>query len=160
LAEIVPQEGGVARIEDLEARAAIADLVHRYALNIRTGNPADCAKLFTEDVIFEIRDAPFGSSSPAQTRSRLTGRDETLSYLIRAAGSETRVCPLIHNLLVHVSGSEATSSCVMTSVVWPGGRQMIGEYDDRYRYESGWRFVSRVFTIMGEFGSGPTRDLS
>jgi hypothetical protein len=34
--------------ELLVARAAIEDLVHTYALNIRSGKPAECMKLFTD----------------------------------------------------------------------------------------------------------------
>jgi hypothetical protein len=61
------------------------------------------------------------------------------------------VCPLIHNLLIQINGREATSTCVMTSLVWSSGRQIVGEYQDSYRNETGWRFASRIFTIIGEF---------
>ena len=45
------------RVRRLEARDAIADLIHRYAFNIRRGQPQDCEALFTEDASFSIRDA-------------------------------------------------------------------------------------------------------
>lgn len=135
----------------LDARAAITDLVYTYALNIRAGNGAECVKLFTADGVFEVREAPLGGRGAGRTRSRLTGHDAIASYLARASGSDTRVCPLIHNLLIHVDGPEATSNCVMTSFVWPSGQQFIGEYQDSYRYETGWRFTSRLFTMLGEF---------
>ncbi len=136
----------------LTARAAITDLVHTYALNIRTGNGAKCAQLFTEDAVFEVREALAGSSEPARTRSRLTGRDAITNYIARVGAPETRVCPLIHNLLIQVHGHEATSTCLMTSILWATGKQLIGEYQDRYGYEAetGWRFSSRLFTILGE----------
>lgn len=137
--------------EFLAARAAIADLVHTYALNIRTGNGVECAQLFTEDAVFEVREALVSSSEPGRTRSRLTGRDAITNYVARTSAPETRVCPLIHNLLIQVNGHEASSSCVMTSLVWASGKQLIGEYQDSYRYENGWRFTSRIFTILGEF---------
>lgn len=137
----------------LLARAAIADLVHSYALNIRTGNGADCAKLFTEDAVFEVREAPPGNSAAGRTRSRLEGRDAIAVYVARTANPEARVCPLIHNLLIDVRGSEATSTCVMTSIVWSSGRQLVGEYRDSFCYEDEWRFTSRIFTILGELGS-------
>ena len=139
----------------LEARAAITDLVYTYALNIRAGNGGECAKLFTADAVFEVREAVPGGRGAARPRTRLTGQDAIASYLARASGSDTRVCPLIHNLLIRIDGPEATSSCVMTSFVWPSGQQFIGEYQDSYRYETGWRFTSRLFTILGEFSYAP-----
>jgi len=135
-------------MEFQDARLAIADLVHTYALNIRRGNGGDCVHLFTEDAVFEVREAPFGSNDAGRTRTSLKGRDAILSYLIRAASADTRVCPLIHNLLIQVDGREAASTCVMTSLVWPSGQQIVGEYQDRYRYETGWRFCSRQFTMF------------
>lgn len=134
----------------LDARQAIADLVHTYALKVRRGQGADCAELFTDDAVFEVRQATPGADDAGHTRTRLSGRDAVAAYIARASSAETRVCPMIHNLLIQVSGDEAASNCLMTSVVWPGGQQMIGEYEDRYRYENGWRFSSRVFTVFGE----------
>ena len=147
----------IARIERLEARAAIADLVYEYALNIRSGKGAECVKLFTEDAVFEVREAPLGRANAARTRAKLAGHEAISIYLARSASSEseTRVCPMIHNLLIRVDGSHAESSCAMTAQV-SNGQTLLGEYQDRYRYEEGWRFSSRVFTILGEFA--PARD--
>lgn len=136
----------------LLARAAIADLVHTYALNVRTGNGADCAALFTDDAVFEVREAPPSNPAAGRSRSRLEGRAAIAAYVARTASPENRVCPLIHNLLIDVRGNEATSTCVMISVVWSSGRQLIGEYHDSYNFEKEWRFSSRVFTILGEIG--------
>ena len=137
----------------MTARTAITDLVYTYALNIRTGNGADCAGLFTEDAVFEIRDAPVGSSEPGRTRSTLMGREAIANYVARTGAPGMRVCPLIHNLLIKVNAHEATSSCILTALVWAGGKQIVAEYDDSYRYEaaSGWRFTSRISTMLGEF---------
>ena len=143
--------------ELLDARAAIADLVHTYALYIRAGNGAECVKLFTADAVFEVREAPLGRRGAARSRSRLTGHDAISNYLARASESDTQVCPLIHNLLIRVDGREATSSCVMTSFVWPSGQQFIGEYEDSYKYETTWRFTSRVFTMLGQFSYAPAQ---
>jgi hypothetical protein len=145
------QRGSVLDKPLLAARAAIEDLVHTYALNIRTGSGAECAQLFTEDAVFEVREARVGSSEPGRTRSRLTGRHAITTYVARTGAPETRLCPLIHNLLIQVRGHEASSTCVMTSLVWASGKQLIGEYQDSYRYETAWRFSSRIFTILGEF---------
>lgn len=137
----------------LLARAAIADLVHTYALNVRNGNGADCAQLFSEDGVFEVRDAPVGDPAAGRTRSKIEGRDAIAAYVGRTKTPGARGCPLIHNLLIDVQGREATSTCVMTSVVWSSGRQLIGEYLDRYRFDDDWRFTSRIFTILGEIGT-------
>lgn len=142
--------------ELLAARAAIADLVHTYAKDVRTGNGSECAKLFTEDAVFEVREALPGSPGLSRTRSKATGHDAIASYVSRTAAPKARVCPLIHNLLIQVNGREATSSCVMTSIIWSTGKQIIGEYQDSYRYETGWRFTSRIFTILGELPYPPS----
>ena len=142
------------RAELLDARAAIADLVHTYALNIRTGRGAACADLFTEDAVFETRRA----DPEVQTLNRLEGRDAVVAYLTKASQSDARVCPMVHNLLIAVDGCEASSNCVMAVVALPGGTELIGEYVDTYRFEDGWRFASRTYTILHErFGpaAGP-----
>jgi len=135
------------QVEMLEARAAIADLVHTYALNIRRGNGADCAALFTEDAVFEIGDAMLDGRNPVQVRTSLKGRDVIRAYLVRAAGSGVRVYPMIHNLLIEVEGWRATSSCLMTGRV-SKGQGVFGEYRDSFQFDKGWRFSARVFTIL------------
>jgi len=136
-------------MSDLEARAAIADLVHGYARNIRGGKGADCASLFTSDGVFEIRDAPLGSSEAPTVRTRLEGQEAIRAYLTGGAASEVRVCPMIHNLMIQVDGGQASSDCVMEAIT-SNGLRMFGEYHDRYLYEDGWRFVSRIYTIFGQ----------
>jgi hypothetical protein len=139
--------------EFLVARAAIEDLVHTYALNIRSGKPAECMKLFTEDAVFEVREPQPGSSDGVRTRSKWTDLDAISTHLARTM--ETRICPFISNLLINVRRREATSTCLMTSLVWSRGLHIVGEYHDTYRYDTDWRFSSRVFTILGEFSHQP-----
>lgn len=128
---------------------AIADLVHGYARNIREGRGADCLTLFTRDAVFEVRDAPLGSAEAPRTRARLEGHDAILAYLTNSASAETRVCPMIHNLLIEVNGPEAKSNSVMRAIV-STGQGLFGEYHDGFRYEDRWLFSSRVFTILGD----------
>jgi len=137
-----------ARLELLEARAAIADVVHGYAFNIRSGNAGACEQLFTEDAVFEVRERTGGGVT--QTRSRLTGRSAIIAYLTDGAASQIRLCPLIQNLIVRVRGGEATSTSAMVAFVLPKGKGIIGEYEDSFRREGGWRFSSRIYTILGE----------
>ncbi len=138
-----------ARIQLLESRAAIADLVHGYAFNIRSGNAAACEKLFTEDAVFEVRERT-GGAGITHTRSKLSGRSAILAYLTDGAATRIRLCPLIHNLIVHVSGREAVSTSAMVAFVLPDGKGTIGEYEDSFRYENEWRFCYRIYTILGE----------
>jgi hypothetical protein len=149
-APITDQAG---RIELLEARAAIADLVHVYALNIRSGNAAACEELFTEDAFFEVRER-LGGTGTTRTRSTLTGRTAITAYLTAGAASETRLCPLIQNLIIRVSGDRATSSSAMVAFILTTGNRILGEYEDSFRYEQEWRFCSRIFTILGEYPEG------
>jgi len=138
-------------MSDLEARAAIADVVHGYARNIRVGRPQECLALFTSDAVFETRDAPLGSREPPKTRSKLEGRESIMAYLAHSASGGTRVCPMIHNLMIEVNGKEAKSDCVMQAIV-SNGMSLFGEYHDRFRLEDGgWRFSARQFDIFGEF---------
>ncbi len=137
-----------ARIERLEARAAVADVVHGYAFNIRSGNAAACEPLFTEDAVFEVRERTGGGIT--QTRSKLRGRYAIMAYLTDGAASQIRLCPLIQNLIVRVSGREATSTSAMLAFVLPNGKGILGEYDDSFRYEGEWRFSSRIYTILRE----------
>jgi hypothetical protein len=137
--------------ERLEARAAIEDLVHRYAANVRAGNAGQCGALFTEDATFEVKEAYVWGDRPPRTRSRWVGQSDIAGHIAQTASPERRVCPLIYNLLIDVNGHEATSSCVMISIMWSNGHQIAGEYQDTFRYDTQWRFSSRTYTIMGEF---------
>jgi hypothetical protein len=138
-----------ARIELLEARAAVADVVHGYAFNIRSGNASACDQLFTLDAVFEVRERSVGAGI-TRTRSRLSGRPAIMGYLTDGAASQIRLCPLIQNLIVRVNGREATSTSAMLAFVLPNGKGILGEYDDSFRREDEWRFSSRIYTILGE----------
>jgi hypothetical protein len=135
-----------ARIEKLEARTAVADVVHGYAFNIRTGNAFACEQLFTEDAVFEVRERTGGGIT--QTRSKLKGRSAIMAYLTDGAASQIRLCPLIQNLIVRVSGREATSTSTMIAFVLPNGKGILGEYEDSFRREDDWRFSSRIYTVL------------
>ncbi len=135
------------RIRILEARAAIGDLIHRYALNIRSLQSAACADLFTNDGEFEIRDTDPAGEAGYTTRAHNIGREAVLNY-IGGAQRKLRVFPMIRNLLIEVDGSTATSTCLMSSRTWPAGSEVFGEYQDSFREEvNGWRFTRRIFTM-------------
>lgn len=138
----------------LESRAAIADLVHRYALNVRNRNAAGCTDLFADTITFEIREIAFADpASEPRLRSKIDGREAVLDYIVKASTADIRVCPIIHNLLIDIDGDRARANCVMTSRIWPTGAEMIGEYDDQFCFEGGrWLFQARVYTIFLDDG--------
>lgn len=130
-----------------EDRAAIADLVHRYALHIRRGEPSQAAALFAADGAFEVREAnPFDPASLA-VRSRVEGRVHVETY-IGSSTAGVRMVPMIHNLMVEVEGDRAGASSLMVGRVWPTANEIVGEYADSFRREGGrWLFAERIYTI-------------
>jgi hypothetical protein len=136
------------RLELLEARTAISELIHRYAQGVRRGDFEDCVALFTTDASFEVRLTVPGEPDSTTTRTTLNGRAALLAYLHEAAASSGGMCPLISNLLINVQGQRATSNCMMTATVWSSGKTVIGEYDDTFVYDDSWRFSSRIYTIF------------
>ncbi len=136
------------RIELLEARTQIADVIYKYAQTIRNGDFASGVSLFAEDAIFEIRLAVPGQPESAITRSKLVGHAAILAYLNEAVAAGGSVCPMISNLIVNVQGQKASSNCMMTAMVWANGQNVIGEYHDTFAYDGVWRFASRIYTIF------------
>lgn len=136
------------RIELLEARNQISDVVYKYAQAIRTGDFASGVSLFTEDAMFEIRLAVPGQPDSAITRAKLIGHAAILAYLQESAAAGGSVCPMISNLIVHVQGKKANSNCMMTAMVWASGQNVTGEYHDTFAYNGAWRFASRTYTIF------------
>lgn len=140
--------GDDARLAALEARAAISDLVHVYAQHVRLGQGSECGKLFTDDAVFEVRQAAALGAPSFTTRSKAMGREAIAAYVAKSAAPGVQVCPLISNLLVEVNGAEAVSTCVMRTILLGGGEGVLGEYRDTFRKDAEWRFTSRTFTIV------------
>lgn len=139
-----------ALLGDMHARLRIGDLVHRYALHVRNGEPGLCADLLARDIVFTIRERdPLAPPEQATTRAEIQGKDGVLAYITRSAGGAIRVFPIIHNLLIEVAGERATANCLMVSRTWPAGHEFIGQYEDSFRCEEGtWRFAARSFTMF------------
>jgi hypothetical protein len=135
-------------LRQLRDRAAIADVVHTYALNIRDGAGGACAELFTEDAVFEMFDADPADLSP-RLRARIEGCDAIVAHISGASKAGARMCPMIDDLVIRIDGDVAESACTMNAVAIPGGHELIGAYRDRFRYEAGaWRFSARAHTIL------------
>src|SRR5258706_7768592 len=84
--EIVMAQGGDSleqRLDAIESRAAIADLVHGYARLVRRDEGAKAGDLFTADGTFEVRD---GHPDKAEftVRSRAEGRAQIAAHIGQA----------------------------------------------------------------------------
>lgn len=136
-----------ARVERLEAEAAIAAAVHGYARCIRRDEPEAAADFFADDGWFEIRDGH--PSKPEFTlRSRLEGREGVRAYLAPNKGKPHPV-PLIHNLMIEVDGDRASANSVMEAQIHGTSHTVKGEYRDQFRRIAGnWFFESRIYTIF------------
>ena len=138
------------RLERLETRAAIADLVHGYALAIRHDRPQDVERLFARDGTFEIRDGTFEiRESGAQARSvqRFESPQALVTYLLPRKGGHP--IPIIHNLMIEIEGDTARASSVMVGPILGTAHETFGEYADSFVREDGeWKFASRIFTIF------------
>jgi hypothetical protein len=136
-------------IEELVAKAEIADVVHGYALAIRHRRYPDAAALFTAEGWFEIREGMPGTADTL-VRTRLNGRDAVLDYLLAGADRAEQPIPMIHNLIVTLTGATtATASALMEAQLFPTPARMLGDYADALVREDGtWRFASRTYTIF------------
>ena len=135
------------RLDRVEARLAIAELIHTYARCIRYDQPDQVGALFTEDGIFELRQ---GEPDKAEfTLSyRHEGRAAIHAQMSHNKGNAHPV-PLIHNLIVDVDGDLATSTCVMNGTIYGTTHAIMGEYRDSFRRVDGkWLFAARVFTMF------------
>jgi len=144
-------------LDILVARSAITEVLHGYARGVRNGDVPACVELFTHDAVFEVRDAAPAEPAGHRVRHLCRGREEIRAYLQHGAVASVKVYPLLHNLMIRVDGLQASSNCMMSAWVLPAGRQVLGEYEDRYRWEQGWRFVSRIYTILGQIGPAPAQ---
>jgi hypothetical protein len=143
-----------ARIAAIEARQAIADLVHGYARAIRHDRPEDVPALFAPDGWFEIRDG-HPSQAGFTVRTRLDSPAAILAYLLPGKGKPHPV-PMIHNLMVDLDLARAVASAtsVMEAPVIGTPHRVMGEYRDSFRrIGNRWLFASRIYTIFSAASS-------
>ena len=136
------------RLDAIESRQAIADLVHRYARHIRCDQPDMVAALFTAEGTFEIRDGD-PDRSEYTVRSRYDGREDIHAHMSANQG-KPHPLPLLHNHIITVDGDAASGNAVMEAGIYGGTHKIIGEYLDTYRRLGGeWLFAARIYTIFG-----------
>lgn len=132
------------------SRTAVSGLVYRYARLVRERQGFDCINLFADNAFYEIREAdPLGIVGECTLRTRLEGATAIADYVGASSQGNVRLFPLIHNLMVELSGDTACSNCLMVSKTFPPGNEVFGAYDDAYVCRGGvWLFVSRIYTIL------------
>jgi hypothetical protein len=139
------------RIEALEAREAITALVYRYAELVRLGRHSETLAFMAEDAVVELRHADPDDPSTTTLITRFVGHEQIRHSFREHAGEGARVWPMLHNLRIELDGDHASSVCVLASVVWPVGRQFVGEYRDTFRRVGGtWKLASRSHVGFGD----------
>ncbi|HMO68112.1 MAG TPA: nuclear transport factor 2 family protein [Novosphingobium sp.] len=137
------------RLDRIESRAAIAELVHAYARAVRHGRVDEAASLFVEDGWFETREGPAGGETTL--RMRVEGREHFRVFLASTMQSgRPSVSPLIHNLIVEFDGDDsARGNAMLETVMVATGKRTLGEYHDVFhRVDGRWLFAGRTFTIQ------------
>ena len=134
------------RIDRLESRFAVADLIHAYARHIRRDEPDMVAKLFLPEATFEVRDG-HPDKGGYTTREFLRGAAELHAFLAPTKGKPHPV-PLIRNLIIEIDGDTATANSVMDATIYGTPHAIQGEYRDTcLRVAGRWYFKSRIYTI-------------
>lgn len=130
------------KIQELIDREEIRELIARYAHRIAQG--ISVADLFTDDGVFIVR-------FPGRPVLAVNGReklDETYSV---ADATSDHPLPMIHNVLIEISGTEAVGVCSNELRLTENGKSMIGSgyYQDRFRREDDrWKFSRRDMTFV------------
>ena len=140
------------RIDRLESRFAVADLIHTYARFIRMDEPDKVADLFLPDGTFEIRDG-HPDQPEHSVRSTYKSRQDVHDHMAPNKGKPHPV-PLIRNLIIEVDGDTASANSVMDATIYGTAHAIQGEYRDTcQRVDGRWFFKSRTYTIYGRASS-------
>lgn len=135
------------RLARIEARSAIADLVHGYARAVRREAYEDIPGLFAPTGTFEVR-----SGAPDRAEHVVRQRFETpqalAAFLLEGKGRPHPV-PLIHNLMIEVTGDTAQANAMMVARITGTDKEVTGEYHDRFvRLDGRWLFDARIYTVF------------
>lgn len=141
------------RIDRVESRQEIADLIYSYARYIRRDEPEKVHELFLPQGTFEVRDG-HPDNPEYSVRSFNASAQEVHDHLAPNKGKPHPV-PLIRNLIVEVDGDTATANSVMNATIYGTSHAIQGEYRDTcQRVDGRWYFKSRIFTIYAGASSG------
>lgn len=137
-----------ARLDRLEAQAAIADLVHAYARAVRRNEPEEVAALFVPEGTFEVRSGQPGSAD-FSVRARFETPAALVAFLVSQKGGPHPV-PLIHNLMITIEGDQAQANAMMAAPIYGTDKHVLGEYHDSFvRRDGTWLFSARIYTVFG-----------
>jgi ketosteroid isomerase-like protein len=123
------------RIERLEDREAIYDLLKRYCYLIAAADVDGVIDLFTSDCVVEVLGTRYEGESGLRS--------------LYASSLEFHPKPYIHNhLLEDLEADTASGRCVLEIRQLRDGQPEVGGgcYEDLYRKQAGgWKFEARTF---------------
>lgn len=122
------------RIRLLEDRAALTELIARYAMYVAQGRGSDLGALFTEDGCFRAGQREFAGASLRP---------------FFAAMKPLNTIPLVGNLILDIGSNDARGqSTLFARMPKETVITYSGYYDDVFRRtDGGWKFVTRNFTF-------------
>jgi ketosteroid isomerase-like protein len=132
-------------------RAALSDLVHRYAAGIDDRRFDTVVDLFAEDATVAVPDPPRALEPAGVHRGRAQ-----IAKALRAAEQVERTMHAIVSEVYDAGPDQATASGRVACIAhhWTRDDDKLTDaawhlrYDDEYvRSDSGWRFRSRTLTI-------------
>jgi len=134
------------RLDVIEAKLAIADLVHDYARAVRHNKVEDVEGMYAPDSFFEVRGG-HPSEPEYKVQNRYDGAKAIGAFMMEGKGRPHPI-PLVHNLMIEVDGDRATGLLAMEGQVYGTEHKIIGEYQDSYvRIGGRWKFASRIYTM-------------
>lgn len=134
------------RLDEIEARTAIAGLIHEYARLVRRDEGERVHTLFTQDGTFEVRIGHPNRPDFVQ-RNFFASPAEIEEHMLPNKGKPHPV-PQMHNLVIEVDGDTATANCIQDGQIYGTAHWVYGEYHDSFRRVDGrWHFSSRIYTI-------------
>jgi SnoaL-like domain len=126
------------RIQALEDREGIKELVAMYSLHILDNETSKIPALFTDDGVFCIESSAL----------RIAGREALTAFYNRMSPGTT--FPVVHSSTIVLDGDTAQHIGVLDNPAHVEGRKgYLGIYRDQLRRVDGrWLFTERLFTFL------------
>lgn len=134
------------RVDELEAREAIRDLVARYNAGADGGRFEEVVELFARDAILEL------PNESLTGRAAIAGLFRRTQQRVAGSGTADRqyVRHFTATLQIDVDASDRARSRCYYQVLMAHGLDHWGRYIDSYRMIDGvWHFASRKVTVDG-----------
>lgn len=132
-----------ARLQRLEDRAAIEELIARYAIAVDDRDLEALGALFTPDAAFRSKDGVMDARGRELVLEQFRGRFQALTISNHFSHG--------HILTFGEGSDEAQGLISAHAEVWRNGRALIAalRYEDRYRRHEGcWRFADRLLSFL------------